>query len=156
MKGASLIISFVLGGSAISTVAYADPPRRDPYNDRDYDRDRWRDDYRNDNRYDRRYDRGDARPLLTMGITPRQRVTISPNAGRFSRLRVEAVRGQPYIDFVYLVFRGGETQRLDIGRSLVQGESIDLDLLGRRRAITSITVGGQPDRYSRVTIVGIR
>ncbi|MGE0868451.1 MAG: hypothetical protein AB7P03_07815 [Kofleriaceae bacterium] len=166
MRGTALAISLALGTIGFAPVARADDPPRGSYGDRwrddRYDRDRYdrydrydrRDRY---DRYDDRYDNGrDARPLVTMGISRSQRVTINQRAGRFSRLRLQAVRGQPYIDFVYLVFRGGETQRIDINRPLVEGESLDLDLLGRRRAITSITIGGRPDRWSRVTVVGVR
>jgi hypothetical protein len=158
MTRTGLVTSLVLGMATLTSVASAQDPR-----------DRWRDDRYRDDRYseegqrwrDDRYPRYDDdqqgwTPLATMSVGPRQTAFVGRRSGWFSRLRLQAVRGSPYIDYIYVRYGNGEPQRIAIGRELFAGESIDVDLLGNQRRISTITVAGPRDRYSRVTIVGLR
>jgi hypothetical protein len=110
-----------------------------------------------DRNYDRRVQvepRGWV-PLVAMDIQRKETVDIGRRAGRFSRLRIQALRGVAYVDFVYVRFGNGETQHYDIKRRIGREEVVDIDLPGRRY-VDAITVHGTPDRWSRIQIVGQR
>lgn len=111
--------------------------------------------------YDRHVDEGrrDARvrkavPLAAMDITRKQTVDIGRHAGRFRTLRIQALRGAAYVDFVELRFGNGEQQHVDVGRRIGRGEIADIDVGGR--FLQAITVHGTPDRWSRIQVIGLR
>ena len=154
MRRAALVTSLVLGAATLAPIAAAQNPRWDP---KTYDRDRYPS-YDRDRPYDRdrRSDVYDRRGTM-LGTTRAGRwFAIGPDVGRFSAVRLEAARGEPYVAYMLVRFHNGQTQRIEVNRRLDQGEAIDVDLPGRWRAIDSLAVVGPRDRWSRVTIVGLR
>jgi hypothetical protein len=119
----------------------------------------WNNDHHGD--HDRRVDesRRDVRvrnavPLAAMDITRKQTVDIGHHAGRFRTLRIQALRGAAYVDFVELRFGNGEQQHVDVQRRIGRGEIADIDV--GNRYLQAITVHGTPDRWSRIQVIGLR
>jgi hypothetical protein len=122
----------------------------------------WRDSYdHHDRDYDRRVDesRRDADihrgwvPLAAMDISRKQTVDVDPRP-IYSRIRIQALRGAAYVDFVTIRFGNGEQQHVDVRRRIGRGEVADIDINGRH--LQAITVHGIPDRWSRIQIIAQR
>lgn len=127
--------------------------------------------YGGDRAYDRRtdegYRRGDqgARSYenrwvpLVRNLTPMQPRMFIPLNGQFGpmhRLRIERMRGNPYIRGVTIEFMNGETQTVPIQRQLVAGAGvIYVDLNGGERNLRRLVVDVQPDRYAQFSVIGI-
>jgi hypothetical protein len=94
-------------------------------------------------------------PLAAMDISRKQTVDIGKHAGRFRGLRLQALRGAAYVDFVELRFGNGEQQHVDIRRRVGRGEVFNVPF-NDARYLAAITVHGQPDRWSQIQVVGIR
>jgi hypothetical protein len=93
--------------------------------------------------------------LAAMRVQRDRTIDIDHNLGEFRSLRLSAVRGVAYIDFIEVRFSNGEQQHIDVKRRIGAGEVADLDLDGKRR-IAAVTIHGEPDGHSAVEIVGIR
>lgn len=93
--------------------------------------------------------------LAAMDIARKDTVDINTNLGRFRTLRVMAVRGAGYIDFIEVRYGNGEQQHIDVKRRLGRGEVADIDLNGARR-LEAITVHGTPDGRSAIAVIGLR
>lgn len=118
-------------------------------------------DYDRHGDYDRRVDEGHryartrtAVPLAAMDISRKETVDIGVRAGRFRTLRIQALRGAAYVDFVELRFGNGEQQHVDVRRRIGRGEIADIDI--GDRYLQAITVHGMPDRWSRIQVIGLR
>lgn len=73
----------------------------------------------------------------------RDRVAVA-NMSRFTKLKIEASRGSMFIDKVVITFANGERQVVNLDKTLGRytgGATIDLQ--GRARQITSISVSGK-------------
>ncbi len=93
--------------------------------------------------------------LAAMDIARKDTVDIDRNLGRFRTLRVMAIRGAGYIDFIEVRYGNGEQQHIDVKRRIGRGETADIDLGGARR-LEAITVHGAPDGRSAIQVIGLR
>jgi len=94
-------------------------------------------------------------PLATMDIRRKETVDLPSNTGRFRSLRIKAVHGLGYIDFVTIRYGNGEQQHVDINRRIGREEVFDLNTGGRH--VEALTVHGRPERRdTRVQIIGMR
>lgn len=136
------------------TAERGDPPRT--YDrDRDYDHDHDRDAGWNRERYDR-YDRSHwARDFRSRWVplargytarTDRQFIHVG-GTGRYRKLRIEAVRGEPVILQIAVEFMDKTTQVVKYRESLPAGSGEVIDLNGGDRRIKRIIVYTDP--YSR-------
>ena len=141
MTKLALITAVLMG---VAPVTQAQPWRGDRYDQHDYDRDH---DHAHGNR---------LVPLVAMDIHRKETVDIGTQAGRFHGLRVQALRGAAYVDFVEVRYGNGEQQHFDIRRRVGRDEIVDVPFNGRARYLAAITVHGQPDRWSRIQVMGMR
>ncbi len=144
MRKLAFITSVLMG---IAPVALAQPYGADRYDHHDRDDDRHVDES-NRQSSDRWV------PLAAMDISRNETVDIPRQAGRFRTLRVLAVRGAAYVDFIELRFGNGEQQHVDLHRRIGGAEYADIPL--GDRYVEAITVHGRPDRWSRIQVVGMR
>ena len=144
MKKLALIAALV---SSVA-VAQADDHHWNNH-DRHGDYDRHVDESRHDSRFHRMV------PLAAMDISRKETVDFDPHRDQFRVLRLRALRGAAYVDFVEVRFGNSEQQHIDVRRRIGAGEVVDLDLNGVR-GLAAITVHGQPDRWSRIQIIGLR
>lgn len=148
---------------AIPAAAHAQPYGR-PY-DRDdqrrtYDRDRdarWdRDRY---DRYDRSRWAGDHRGRwvpLARGVsarTERQFIHVGGD-GRYRRLWIEAVRGEPVIRRIAIVFSDRTRQVIEYRDALPAGTGAMIDLHGRDRRIQRIIIHTDPWSRGAYSVYG--
>ena len=84
--------------------------------------------------------------LAAMDVHRKETVDIDRTLGRFRHLRVQAIRGAAYVDFIEVRYGNGEQQHIDVKRRLGRGEVADIDLNGARR-LEAITVHGEPDNW---------
>lgn len=149
---------------AIPVAAYADPPapqQVDRDHDRDRDRDRDRDHDRdrafNHERYDRYNDsrwshdfHGRWRTLGRTFNARADRQLINLGGGRYHMLRLEAVRGEPRIDRVSILFNDGTSQLIQLDSTLGDGagEVINLDPNRRIRRVIVFTEPNTRGLYS--------
>ena len=93
--------------------------------------------------------------LAAMDIQASKTVDIDENLGRFRHLRVQAIRGAAYVDFIEVRYANGEQQHIDVKRRIGRGETADIDLNGSHR-LQAITVHGEPDNHSQIQVIGER
>jgi hypothetical protein len=93
--------------------------------------------------------------LTAMDVHRKQTVDIDERLGFFRRLRLQAIRGAGYIDFIEIRFANGEQQHVDVQRRIGRGETADIDLNGERRVV-ALTVHGEPDGRAQIQIIGER
>jgi hypothetical protein len=93
--------------------------------------------------------------LAAMDIGNGDTVDVDTALGGFRTLRVTAIRGSGYIDYLEVRFGNGEKDRIDMKRWLDRDQFEDIDLNGKRR-IAAITVHGTPDGRAAIQIVGLR
>jgi len=93
--------------------------------------------------------------LAAMDIHRKDTVDIDQKLGRFRHLRVQAIRGSAYVDFIEVRYGNGEQQHIDVKRRLGRDEVSDIDLNGSRR-LQAITVHGEPDNWSQIMVIGER
>lgn len=135
-------------------------------NDRHYDNDHDRryNDYdrrtdegaRDGQRYhagDRRYEDNRFVQLAALPLDAKSRVDIGPQAGAFSRIRVQAVDGRPLVYSIVVRFMNGTMETLNVNRRVGNGEVFDANLNGRQ-PIAAIAIHGQPDGHSQLVIYG--
>ncbi len=73
----------------------------------------------------------------------RKFITVGAQAGRFDKLELNAVEGQPYIQQIYVQFDDGQEQAIrNVDRTLTPGQCLTFDLDGDQRAIRRIVVYG--------------
>lgn len=94
-------------------------------------------------------------PMAAIDIARADTATLTPDLGRVRSLRLKALRGGAYIDFVEIKLDNGEVQHVDVGKQLARDESAEIDLNGKR-GIQSITVRGTPDEGARIQVIGLR
>ena len=121
----------------------------------------WRGDRYDQHDYDRRTDEGSRAngrmvPLVAMDIRRKETVDIGSQIGTFRGLRLQALRGAAYIDFIEVRFANGEQEHYDIRRRVGRGEVFDVPFNGASRYVMAITVHGRPDRWSRIQVLGMR
>jgi len=121
----------------------------------------WRGDTYDHHDYDRRTDEGARQtsrfvPLAAIDITRKETVDIGSQAGTFLGLRLRALRGAPYVDFMTVRFANGEQQHYDIRRRVGRGEIVDVPFDGAHRYVMAVTVHGRPDRWSQIQVLGMR
>lgn len=145
---------------AIPVAAYADQPVPQQVDrDRDHDRDRDRDHDRafDHERYDRWHDSHWAQDFhgrwRTAGRTfnaRNDRQFINLGGGRYHMLRLEAVRGEPEIDRVTILFTDGTSQTVDLDARLTEGagEVVRLDPDRRIRRVIVFTEPNTRGLYS--------
>ncbi|HET7503408.1 MAG TPA: hypothetical protein VFK02_20445 [Kofleriaceae bacterium] len=141
-----------------SAVAYASPTRTaDRDEPRVYERDR--DVYLSHDHYDRYGQshwahefRGRWVPIARANA--RNDRTLIPVNGRFRRLRVEGLRGEPVIERVTIEFGNGATQSVDLNASLPRGTGEVIDLNGDERRVRRIIVDAAPDSRGAISIWG--
>jgi hypothetical protein len=158
---------------AIPAAAHAQPYGR-PY-DRPYDRDDQRRTYDRDDqrrtydrdrdawwdrdRYDRRRWAGDYRGRwvpLARGVsarTERQFINVGGD-GRYRRLWIEAVRGEPVILRIAIVFSDRTRQVIEYRDSLPAGTGEVIDLHGRDRRIHRIIIHTDPRSRGAYSVYG--
>jgi hypothetical protein len=150
----------VLGLTA-SAAAFASPVRVADKDEprveiRDRDNGQWtRDRY---DRYDRshwaRDFRGRWTPLARGYSAQSSRQFITVRGGRYDKLRVEAVRGEPVIQKIAIEFRDGSSQAVDLDMRLSRGTGEVIDLNGRDRQINRIIVYTDPHSRGAYTVYG--
>ena len=136
----SILVTALL--AAVPATLYAAPPERVAQREvQTYDRgpgagawnrehyDRW-----NNSHWQRDY-HGRWRMIGSYNNARQDRQAISVGGQRLRKLRIEAVRGEPRIERVTLMFIDGSSQVIDVSARLEQGagEVIDLDSAGDRR-----------------------
>jgi hypothetical protein len=139
---------------AVPVAAYADPPQaqvdRDRDRDQDRDHDRDRDRAFNHERYDRWNDshwahdyHGRWRSFGQTFNARNDRQFINLGGGRYHMLRLEAVRGEPKINRVTVLFNDGTSQTVQLDTELTSGagEVIRLD---PERRIRRVIVFAEP------------
>lgn len=140
MKKLAFITSALM---SVAPITQAQPWRGDRYDQHDYDR-----------------DHDGARhlvPLVAMDIQRKETVDIGPQAGRLHGLRLQALRGAAYVDFVEVRYGNGEQQHFDIRRRIGRDEIIDVPFDSTNgRHVAAITIHGQPDHWSRIQVLGVR
>ena len=152
MKTIALLTSLLIGGSS---VAIADPPRRD----QDHDRDSYR--YGDHDRYDRfgdsRWSREYRNRWTAIGsrFTPatKSNQIILRGRGRFDKIRVEADRGQPVITGVTVEYMNNATQVITM-RSRLSTGSGEVIRLNRDTPIKRVIVYAEPRAGGRYTVYG--
>lgn len=155
----------VLAITASTAVAFADPPQtydRDRTHDHDRDRDRDRADggWTRD-RYDHygrshwaRDFRGRWVALARAYSAASERQFIHVDGGRYRKLRVEGVRGQPVIRKIAIEFGDGTAQAVDLDMRLSSGTGEVIDLNGDVRRIKRIIVYSDPRARGSYSIYG--
>jgi len=147
MKKFALITTLLLGAAPMVQAQ----PRHDADHYRDHDQGQ---------RWARHAQLREARqagwvPLATMDIRRKQTVDFPRDAGRFRALRIQAVAGVGYVDFVTVRYGNGQQQHVDIKRRIGRDEVFDLDTQGRH--VEALTLHGRPERRdTRVQIIGMR
>ena len=140
MKKIALVAAAILGAAPLAApLAHADD----------------RDDYRHERDGFRDAQTRNYVTLAAMDIGRKDTVDIDRNLGRFRTLRVMAVRGAGYIDFIEVRYANGEQQHIDVQRRIGRGETADIDLNGSHR-LDAITVHGTPDGHSAIAVIGLR
>jgi hypothetical protein len=147
----SLILSALI--AVVPAAAYAAPPvvSSPPQPVQTYDRDRpayahERYDRFSDSRWSRDY-HGRWRMLGGYIDARNDRQAINVGGARIHKLRIEAVRGEPRIERLTLVFGDGSREDIEINERLDRrgaGEFVDLDNVGDRR-IRRLIVHSAPD-----------
>jgi len=94
-------------------------------------------------------------PLAAIDIARANTASVTPDIGRLRTVRLKALRGAAYIDFVEITLDDGALQHVDVNRQLARDESADIDLNGTR-GIKSITVHGTADVGGRIQVIGLR
>lgn len=143
MRKLALITSVLVG---LAPIVEAQPWRGDTYDHHDYDR------------HTDEAARANGRfvPLVAMDIRRKETVDIGGReAGTFRGIRLQALRGAAYVDFVTVRFGNGEQQHVDIRRRIGRDEIVDVPFT-QERYIAAVTVHGQPDQWSRIQILGMR
>ena len=79
----------------------------------------------------------------------RDLVKVGADAGRFRRLRLDVTRGRVRVIQVGIEFLDGSTQKVQLGREIGAGESMDINLDGRERGINRIIVFVDPAQGRR-------
>ena len=80
---------------------------------------------------------------LSFANQGRRFITVGSQAGRFSKLEINAAGGRTFIKQVYVQFDNGQEQVVrNLDRTLTGNASLTLDLDGNRRAIRRIVVYG--------------
>lgn len=93
--------------------------------------------------------------LAAMDIARKDTVDIDRNLGRFRTLRLMAIRGAGYVDFIEVRYGNGQQEHIDVKRRIGRGETADIDLNGPHR-LEAITVHGTPDGRSAIQVIGLR
>ena len=157
-----IAICTVLAVAAPTAVAIAQPPQQTYQRDRDRDRDRDRGDggWTRD-RYDRygqshwsRDFRGRWVGLARAFSARTERQFIHVDGGRYRKLRVEAVRGEPVIRKIAIEFGDGTAQAVDVDMRLPAGAGEVIDLNGGARNIKRIIVYSDPRSRGSYSIYG--
>jgi hypothetical protein len=94
-------------------------------------------------------------PLAAIDIARGDTANLTPDLGKMRSVRLKALRGAAYIDYVEVKLDNGEVQHVDVNKQLARDESAEIDLNGKR-GIQSITVHGTPDEGARIQIIGLR
>jgi hypothetical protein len=94
-------------------------------------------------------------PMAAIDIGRADTATLPPDLGRMRSVRLKALRGGAYVDFVEVKFDNGEVQHVDVNKQLARDESAEIDLNGKR-TIKSISVHGTPDEGARIQVIGLR
>jgi len=140
----SIILSTALA-LAIPVAAYADPPQTHGDRDRDHDRaveheryDRW-----NDSHWSHDF-HGRWRTLGRSFNARADRQFINLGGSRYHALRFEAVRGEPQIDRVTILFNDGTSQTVNLDARLMDGagEVVNID---PDRGVRRVIVFTQPN-----------
>jgi hypothetical protein len=140
MKKIALITAAVLGAAPfITPIAQADD----------------RDDARHERAGFREAQTRNYVTLAALDIERKDTADIDRDLGRFRSLRIQAIRGAGYIDFIEVRYGDGQQQHIDVKRRIGRGESADIDLGGARR-LEAITVHGTPDGHSAIQVIGLR
>ncbi|HEX3760541.1 MAG TPA: hypothetical protein VHW23_17625 [Kofleriaceae bacterium] len=136
---------------ALPVAAYADPPQVD--HDRDHDRDRAveheRYDHWNDSHWSHDF-HGHWRSFGRTFNARTDRQFVNLGGGRYHMLRLEAVRGEPEIDRVTILFNDGASQTVNLDARLMDGagEVINLDPDRRVRRVIVFTQPNTRGLYS--------
>lgn len=154
MKKLAFITSVLMG---IAPFAQAQPYGGDRYDHHDDD-DRRVDEGNREGRAAYHYDAVPGMvPLAAIDVGRKETVDIGPGAGRFRALRLRALRGGAYVDFVEVRYGNGEQQHFDVHQRIVYGQAQDLQIGPEPRHIQAITVhAGPPGRMAQLQIVGVR
>jgi hypothetical protein len=144
-----------------STAAFASPriaDRNDPQqtyqrdrNDGGWTRDRY--DHYGQSHWNRDF-RGRWVSLARGFSGASERQFIHVNAGRYNKLRVEAVQGQPVIRKIAIEFGDGTSQAVDVDMRLARGAGEVIDLNGGARVIKRIIVYSDPRARGSYSIYG--
>jgi len=158
----ALVVSAPLAAYAAPQVRVAD--RDDTRKDQDHDRDRDHD--RNANWNRERYDRYDrshwAKDFHGRWVmlarandarSERQFIHVD-GAGRYRKLRIEGVRGEPVIAKIGIEFSDGTNQVVDYRESLPAGAGEVIDLNGGDRRISRIMVYTDPHSRGSYAVYG--
>lgn len=155
MKRLALLTAIAM---ATPAVAYAEPPQRNPYSgyDRDYERNRDRDRERARNQWSR--DNRGRWVLIAQNYsaqTERQFINLLGKSGRYSKLRIEGVRGAPMIMKVAIEYmdRNTPTQVVHLNTRLGRGADQVINLNGNQR-INRIGIYSEPRYRGSYSVFG--
>ena len=94
-------------------------------------------------------------PMAAIDIARGDTANLPPDLGRMRSVRLKALRGGAYIDYVEIKLDNGEVQHVNVSKQLARDESAEIDLNGKR-GIQSISVHGTPDEGARIQVIGLR
>jgi hypothetical protein len=166
MKRIALITALA---TTIPVAAYAWPTGRvaDPQPSQTYWRDRDHDRYDRDDRawtrehYDRYGNshfandfRGRWVPIARGYSAHTDRQMINVGNGRFRKIRIEAVRGQPLVTKIAIEFADQSTQAIEMDARLPAGSGEVIDLNGGVRRVHRIIVYTDPNSRGAYSIYG--
>lgn len=152
--------------AAVPAAAYADQPpsqtyQRDRDHDRDHDRDRRDDHAWNRDHYDRYANSHWASDFhgrwvpIARGYSARtDRQMINVGNGKFRKIRIEGVRGEPLVTKIAIEFADQSTQAIDLDTRLPAGAGEVIDLNGDVRRVHRIIVYTDAHRGGSYSIYG--
>ena len=147
MKRIALLTAIAM---AAPVAAFAQPPRAEVTVNWTHERY----DHYNNSHWARDF-HGRWQPLARAesGATDRQFIAVN-GAGRFSKLRIEGVRGQPMVQKVAVEFADKTSQAVDINEALPNGAGTVIDLNGGERRINRIIVYTDPHARGSYSVYG--
>ncbi len=78
-------------------------------------------------------------------------ISVGAGAGTFSKLRLDAAKGKPYVKMVKIDFKDGPSRVVRLGKSLSKTKPTYVDLRGARE-IQQIVVYGEPKSNGTYTV----
>ena len=73
----------------------------------------------------------------------------------FSKLELQAVKGSTFVDKVIVKFENGRSRTIELDKRVALGSPLVIDLPGRLRKITKLTIVGKSGRRSAINVMAV-